>query len=87
MAATRYKIAEKIGQGAYGSAYIAHSRANPTVQVVIKRVSIKGLSHSDVQESVNEAHVLSILDHPCILRHIDHFTVIMKCDFLINDSK
>ena len=81
MLTARYKIVEKIGQGAYGSAYIAHSRANPSVQVVIKRVSFKGQLHEDIQESLKEAQVLSMLDHPCILRHLEHFTVVTKLIF------
>ncbi len=72
---TKYKIVQKIGQGSYGAAYIAHVRANPSSQVVIKRISLVGMSQTDVEESVREAQVLSLLDHPCIIRHIEHFQV------------
>ncbi len=82
MLTAKYKIVEKIGQGAYGSAYIAHSRANPSGQVVVKRVSLKGLLCTDIQESMKEAQVLSMLDHPCILRHIEHFTVVTELVFI-----
>ncbi len=68
-----YELVKTIGKGSYGSAYIAHSRVNPSVQVVVKRVSLLGLSQEDVEASIKEARVLSILDHPCIIRHIEHF--------------
>ena len=72
---TKYKIIQKIGQGSYGAAFIAQIRANPSSQVVIKRISLVGMSQADVEESVKEAQVLSLLDHPCIIRHIEHFQV------------
>ena len=73
--ANLYKILQKIGQGAHGSAYVALIRAQPEVQVVIKRVSLQNMSYEGIEESVREAQVLSMLNHPCIIKHIDHFLV------------
>ena len=70
-----YKVIRKIGKGSYGSAYLAHLRSNQAVQVVIKRVSLRQLRYEEVEESVKEAQVLSMLDHPCIIKHIEHFLV------------
>ena len=80
---TKYKIVQKIGQGSYGAAYIAHVRANPSSQVVIKRISLVGMSQTDVEESVREAQVLSLLDHPGIILHIEHFQVFNRVSYNI----
>ena len=71
--ADRYKLVKKIGKGSYGSAYLAQYRSNPAQHVVIKRVSLRGLSARDIEDSVKEAQVLKLLDHPCIIKHIEHF--------------
>ena len=75
--AESYKVIRKIGKGAYGSAYLAQMRSKPAVQVVIKRVSLRQFRYEEVEESVKEAQVLSMLDHPCIIKHIEHFLVII----------
>ena len=86
---SKYKVVQKIGQGSYGAAFIAHVRADPSSQVVIKRISLVGMTHADIDESVKEAQVLSLLDHPCIIRHIEHFQVLfcLFFDFRIVEAK
>ena len=81
----RYKNLKKIGAGSFGTAYIAQVRSQPTTQVVIKMIALDKMEPQEVEESIKEAQVLSLLDHPCIIRHIEHFLVChFKNRFLVS---
>jgi serine/threonine protein kinase len=75
MGVEEYRVIQKIGKGSYGAAFLAQKKSNPAVHVVVKKVSLQLLRREEVEESVQEAQVLSMLDHPCIIKHIEHFVV------------
>jgi NIMA (never in mitosis gene a)-related kinase len=67
-----YVILREIGHGAHGRAYKAISSDSNT-HVVIKQVSMHGLSKRQFFDTLNEIDVLRSLSHPSIIRHIDNF--------------
>ena len=71
----RYRNLQKIGSGAFGTAYVAQTRSVPPANVVIKKIPLDKLEQVEIEESIKEAQVLSLLDHPCIIKHIEHYLV------------
>jgi eukaryotic-like serine/threonine-protein kinase len=71
----RYRVIEQVGEGGMGKVYRGETRGAQVVAV--KEVLQKSLVPQDVAEAEaarrHEAHILSILRHPCIPRFVDAF--------------
>jgi serine/threonine protein kinase len=64
----KYKVLQKIGTGAYGSAYLVCSRAEPQRQFVLKKVQPHDATEREKQQAQNEVKLLARLHHPFVLR-------------------
>jgi len=72
-----YVVQERIGVGGQGVAYTANMHNSPSKVVLKEYVLPLGVSHGIKAESLEkfhmEAHILSQLDHPQIVRLLDFF--------------
>eukprot|EP00755_Sulcionema_specki_P029055 Sspe_Gene.91314::Locus_62772_Transcript_1_1_Confidence_1.000_Length_573::g.91314::m.91314/K20880/NEK11; NIMA (never in mitosis gene a)-related kinase 11 len=72
---SRYRNVRMLGAGSFGQVYLVEKAdAAPGEGVyVIKRTPIGDAPRQLVEASANEVYVLSVLNHPNILRYVDHF--------------
>ncbi|KAF5831908.1 kinase-like domain-containing protein [Dunaliella salina] len=68
-----YKVVKKIGVGTYGSACLACLKRDPSQLFVLKKVKVDEDNDKERHQAEMEVTVLSKLDHPLVLRYIDHF--------------
>jgi serine/threonine protein kinase len=73
-----FEVTAKAGTGGMGVVYDAHHRATG------ERVALKLLNASDgnIERFALECDVLERLDHPCIVKHIDHGTTASGAPYL-----
>ena len=64
-----YRIIKKIGEGSYGIVYLIFSE-KLSMQCVLKKIDLKGLSKQEIKDSYNEVNLLKKLDHPNIIKFI-----------------
>lgn len=62
-----YIVVRKIGTGAYGSAYLVCSKADPQQQYVLKKIQPHDASEREKQQAETEVQVLAKLHHPFVL--------------------
>ena len=65
-----YEIIRKLGQGSYGSVYLARQRDSGR-QCVMKRMVLRQLNEKERQSAFQEARILRELSHPNIVAYID----------------
>ena len=65
-----YEILRKLGQGSYGSVYLARQKDSGK-QCVMKRMVLRQLNEKERQSAFQEAQVLRSLSHPNIVAYID----------------
>ena len=70
MSMQNYEIIRKLGQGSYGSVYLAQQRDSGR-QCVMKRMVLRSLNEKERQSAFQEARVLRDLSHPNIVAYID----------------
>ncbi|KAJ9591396.1 hypothetical protein L9F63_002002, partial [Diploptera punctata] len=67
-----YEKIRTVGKGAFGTAVLYRKIADDTL-VVIKEVNMIDLTATERQMALNEAQVLSLLDHPNIVSYLGSF--------------
>jgi len=70
MSMQNYEIIRKLGQGSYGSVYLARQRDSGR-QCVMKRMVLRSLNSKERESAFQEARVLRDLSHPNIVAYID----------------
>ena len=68
----RYEIRSKIGQGSFGSVFIAIDK-NSRKTFVVKEVRTAKLSARELSDVQKEVHLLSQLSHPHIVEYAESF--------------
>eukprot|EP01062_Namystynia_karyoxenos_P033764 TRINITY_DN247_c4_g1_i1.p1 TRINITY_DN247_c4_g1~~TRINITY_DN247_c4_g1_i1.p1 ORF type:complete len:530 (+),score=74.40 TRINITY_DN247_c4_g1_i1:114-1592(+) len=71
-AADRYERVRLLGQGSYGKVYLVRERRSGET-LVMKVISLAGLSKKDRAESLREAETLQKISHPNIIRYVESF--------------
>jgi NIMA (never in mitosis gene a)-related kinase len=56
-----------LGQGAFGKAFLVECQSDKSFSV-IKQVDIGGMSEKERQDTLKEAKILEVLNHPNIIR-------------------
>lgn len=72
MSDATYKVIKVLGEGSYGKAFLCTSEQDQKY-CVIKQIIIEGMSEKERQETLNEATILSRLDHPNIVKFKEVF--------------
>lgn len=67
-----FKIMAELGKGAYGTVYKVISLVNHQ-EYVLKKISIKHLKKSEIQDVIKEAKILRKLEHKHIIKSYSHF--------------
>jgi len=62
-----YKKIKTLGVGSFGTAYLVECLSNNTM-AVIKQIDIAQMSEEERRETLNEAKILEVLNHPNIVR-------------------
>ena len=62
-----YKKVKQLGEGTYGTAYLVDCQLAGT-QAVIKQIDIEKMSEEERRETLREAKILEVLQHPNICR-------------------
>nr|VZH95002.1 unnamed protein product [Spirometra erinaceieuropaei] len=68
----RYEKIKKIGEGAFGRAWLVHDKENK-MPLVIKEIPILNLSKKEIEESRREVSVLAKMNHPNIVKYCQSF--------------
>ena len=71
-----YALREKLGSGSYGVVYKAVRRGRgggADETVVVKKISLGGLSAREQADALNEVKVMASLDHPNVVKYFDSF--------------
>ena len=62
-----YKKKQTLGVGSFGTAYLVECQSNGSL-AVIKQIDIAQMSEEERRETLNEAKILEVLNHPNIVR-------------------
>jgi len=62
-----YKKVSTLGVGSFGTAYLVQCQSNNEL-AVIKQIDIAQMSEEERRETLNEAKILEVLNHPNITR-------------------
>ena len=62
-----YKKVSTLGTGSFGTAYLVECQSNKDY-AVIKQIDIQGMSEQERKETLAEAKILEVLNHPNIVR-------------------
>ena len=65
-----YRIIKLIGEGSFGKCYLVEIKSTGK-KCVIKEMNIEKMSSQERKETVQEARILSALDHPNIVRFME----------------
>ncbi|KAL5962687.1 Serine/threonine-protein kinase Nek1 [Taenia solium] len=68
----QYEKIRKIGEGAFGIAWLASSKTSKSLKV-IKEIGISGMKSKEIEESRKEISVLAKLNHPNIVKYCHSF--------------
>ena len=69
----KFKVKEKLGQGAFGAAYKAFNEEDKNYYV-IKRILLKSAKENEINEIKKEAKILSELKSENIVKYYDSFS-------------
>ena len=67
-----YTMREKLGSGSYGTVFKALKRGEHK-EVVVKKISLGGLSEREQADALNEVKVMASLHHPNVVKYYDSF--------------
>jgi NIMA (never in mitosis gene a)-related kinase len=62
-----YKKVSTLGTGSFGTAYLVECQSNKEY-AVIKQIDIQSMSDEERKETLREAKILEVLNHPNIIR-------------------
>jgi len=62
-----YKKVQTLGVGSFGTAYLVNCMSDGS-QAVIKQIDIQSMSEEERRETLREAKILEVLQHPNIVR-------------------
>jgi NIMA (never in mitosis gene a)-related kinase 1/4/5 len=62
-----YKKVSTLGVGSFGTAYLVECQSNKDM-AVIKQIDIQSMSEEERKETLREAKILEVLNHPNIVR-------------------
>lgn len=62
-----YKKLSTLGTGSFGTAYLVECSSN-LAKAVIKQIDITQMSEDERKETLREAKILEVLDHPNIIK-------------------
>ena len=62
-----YKKVQTLGVGSFGTAYLVNCMSDQS-QAVIKQIDIQSMSEEERRETLREAKILEVLQHPNIVR-------------------
>jgi NIMA (never in mitosis gene a)-related kinase len=62
-----YKKLSTLGTGSFGTAYLVECQSS-SEKAVIKQIDITQMSEDERKETLREAKILEVLDHPNIIR-------------------
>ena len=65
-----YEMLRKIGAGSFGSVYLCVQKSTAK-HCVMKRIELRALNDKERHSAHQEAKLLSQLDHPNIVQHVD----------------
>ena len=68
----KYEIIDTLGCGTYGKVYKVRRMSDSAV-LVLKQVSLEGLSEKDMEETLNEAQVMRHLQHKHVIKYYESF--------------
>ncbi|CAI8010361.1 Serine/threonine-protein kinase Nek11 [Geodia barretti] len=71
--AGRYKVEQRMGSGAFGTAYLVADLQSGNERKVLKQIEVGDLLPDETVGAVKEAQLLAKLDHPSIVRFHDSF--------------
>ena len=69
----RYETERILARGTFGTVYLCHLKSESSKQVVIKQLSMEVFNGTERISTLNETKVLSMLDHPNIIKYHDSF--------------
>jgi serine/threonine protein kinase len=69
----QYEIERILARGTFGTVYLCHLKKDLRKQVVIKKLAMEVFNNSDKISALNETKVLSMLNHPNIIKYYDTF--------------
>ncbi|PFH32910.1 NEK kinase [Besnoitia besnoiti] len=67
----QYTCIQEIGEGAYGTAYLAKDASGN--QCVIKAIDVTRMTPKERQGCITEVQLLASLEHPFVVRYLDSF--------------
>lgn len=67
-----YQIIKELGKGGFGKAILAKQKSTG-MEVCVKEIRLVGLSPKDKEETLKETKVLASLNHPYIVKYVEHF--------------
>ncbi|XP_071848979.1 serine/threonine-protein kinase Nek8-like [Apostichopus japonicus] len=67
-----YEKIRVVGRGAFGTVYLSR-RQNDRKLVIIKQIPVEQMTKDERQSALNEAKVLSMLEHPNIIEYYENF--------------
>lgn len=62
-----YKKVSTLGTGSFGTAYLVECQSNGSL-AVIKQIDIQSMTEEERRETLREAKILEVLNHPNIVR-------------------
>jgi len=68
----KYDKLRAVGRGAYGTVYLCRRLVDKKL-VIIKQIPVEQMTKDERQAALNEVKVLSMLDHPNIIRYYENF--------------
>lgn len=68
----KYDKIRAVGRGAYGTVYLCRRLIDKKL-VIIKQIPVEQMTKDERQAALNEVKVLSMLDHPNIIRYYENF--------------
>ena len=69
----QYDIERILARGTFGTVYLCYLKNDLRKQVVIKKLAVEVFNNSDRISTLNETKVLSMLNHPNIIKYYDSF--------------
>ena len=69
----QYDIERILARGTFGTVYLCHLKKDLRKQVVVKKLAMEIFNNNDRIGALNETKVLSMLNHPNIIKYYESF--------------